>query len=149
MVRSTTSKAVDTGKFYAEMVAGAADDCWIGFAVAAASLTNYLGSDVSGIGYASNGNIYVGGIVESTETAYGAGATIGLAIDTASAVKKFWWAMNGTWQNGDPAAGTGGRVYSTSPSFLAASAADGASIRLNCGQQAFDVFPPTGFSAWG
>jgi hypothetical protein len=146
---STTSKAVDSGLFYAEMIPAASADCRIGFAVASVSLGAVLGADVAGIGYDNDGKIYVGGAVDTTEAAYIAGATIGLAIDTTTGVKKFWWAMNGTWQNGDPATGSGGRTYITTPIYLAASAANGASIALNCGQQAFEFEPPTGFSAWG
>lgn len=148
-VRSTTFKDVDSGKFYAEVVAGAGSDFRVGFAVSTATLSNYLGSDLNGQGYSSDGNLYLNSVAAAVYSSYASGATIGLAIDTASGVKRLWWSLNGVWQGGDPVAGTGGQAYSTTPVFLAASAKSGASLSLNCGQSPFRLDVPSGFAQWG
>lgn len=149
MVRSTTSKSPSSGKFYAEITVNSDTDCRAGNASNVGSLTVALGDDIFGTGYANSGTVYSGGPF-ATYAAYGKFATIGIALDRPAGFGTFWFSRNGVYQSGNPAAGTGGIANgSSNPLFLAASAANGASVTLNCGQLPFYFDPPAGFSAWG
>lgn len=146
-VRSTTSKADDSGKWYAEVVAGSGSNLRIGFCNTGASMSGNLGADNSGVGYDVSGDLYVGNGVVGTLASYSMGDVVGLAVDTAA--QRLWFAKNGVWQNGDPVAGTNGLIYGTGPEFVAAGASGGARCVINTGQDPFRATVPTGFTHWG
>jgi hypothetical protein len=74
------------------------------------------------------------------------GATTMYAADPVA--KLFWYGVNGTWSNGDPASGTGGASLSTlSGSMYPAFQGDGGDkATANFGQVPYIFTAPTGFS---
>jgi hypothetical protein len=79
-----------------------------------------------------------------------------VAVDTTSGTsgnRKCWIGKNGSWLNGDPAAGTGGTWSGLSNSvtwkpYLFGASGSSAIFTLNCGATAFTYTPPSGFSAF-
>jgi len=147
IVRSTTSNATGADKKYAELTARGSADLRIGMATDAASLSQMLGANISGIGYGTDGALVAGGGTVASYSPYGLGDVIGIA--NAAGAKKIWWSLNGVWLNGDPSAGTGGYEYSAFVAYLSAGAANGSGAELNCGQEPFVYAVPSGFSPWG
>jgi hypothetical protein len=108
-----------------------------------------------------NGGDFTGGstgaptAIPTGNVAFTAGDVLMIAVDTTSgtsADRKVWMGKNGTWSNGDPAAGTGGNwsglldTYEWCP-FVFAGAATSV-FTLNCGAVAFTYSPPSGFVAF-
>lgn len=99
----------------------------------------------------SSGCTYVSGAAT-----YTTGDVLMLAVDTTSgtaANRKAWQGKNGTWFNGDPAAGTGGSWHSLSDAvswrpYVFKGNAGNWAFTLNCGASAFSYSPPSGFSAF-
>lgn len=103
----------DGGKYYFEVVADnvASPVNW-GAGVVTRSYAirfsivggHYVGSSVNDFGLWAHGKkITAGGQTGSFPT-ISAGDVIGVAVDTTAG--SIWWAINGTWVEGDPAAGT-------------------------------------------
>lgn len=146
MVRSTTSHAT-TGKYYSEFrILASSGAVAVGQSGAAGNLNAYVGSDTAGLGYAASGSVFFGGAVIATYSTFAAGDVIAAAHDFAAG--KLWFSKNGVWQSGDPEAGTGG-LSIVNTLFLAASAENGDSARINCGQDPFILDVPPGFGPWG
>jgi Concanavalin A-like lectin/glucanases superfamily/SPRY domain len=108
------------------------------------------GGSSGGIGYYTNGNIYINGSATAYGTAVSAGDIIGIAVDMDNG--KIWFSKNGTWQNsGDPAAGTNPGTTGLSgtyyPGFEDAASGTNATFEANFGQRTFTYTPPTGFKA--
>jgi hypothetical protein len=99
----------------------------------------------------SSGCTYVSG-----STSYTTGDVLMLAVDTTSGTassRKAWLGKNGTWFNGDPAAGTGGSWHSLSDAvswrpYVYKGNAGSWVFTLNVGGTAFTYSPPSGFSAF-
>jgi hypothetical protein len=78
-------------------------------------------------------------------TGFSSGAVVGMAIDRDAGLA--WFAVNGTWQFGDPAAGTGGKALPTGALFLATGGpGDVMTLRTSAATQTYA--PPTGFLVW-
>lgn len=142
---------VNTGKWYFEWISDNANTgVSVGIGNAAATLANYVGFDVNGLGYGSGGNKNNG-----SSTAYGSTWTtndvIGCAYDLDNG--KIWWSKNGVWQaSGDPAAGTNpaftGLTGFYAPMFgIDSTAPAGSGGAANFGQRPFSYTPPTGFNS--
>lgn len=99
--------AIATGKFYWEVLAGNATDR-IGVATLHAGLPAVLGADAEGWGHAGDGQVYAGGAGSALGSGFAAGDVVGVALDMDAGA--LWWSVNGVWQSGDPAAGTGAAV---------------------------------------
>lgn len=99
----------------------------------------------------SSGCTYV-----SSATAYNTGDVLMLAVDTTSGTassRKAWFGKNGTWFNGDPAAGTGGSWHSLAAGvdwrpYVYKGNSGSWGFTLNVGNTAFAYSPPSGFSAF-
>lgn len=110
-VRGTTSQS--SGRYYYGLNIGLKSptgDVIVGAANSSASLaTNaYPGIDTNGIGYRSNGAIVYGGSTVATVASWTTGDLIGVAAEAGT--RRFWFAKNNVWQNGDPVTGVGGTV---------------------------------------
>jgi hypothetical protein len=125
----------------------------VGIAKAAATLTNYVGSDAYSWGYHSgDGNKYDNGNTTSYGNSYTSSDVIGVAFDADNG--KLFVSKNGTWQaSGDPVAGTNAAFtgLTSGPYFPATSFITGtggaSSISCNHGQRAFAYTAPSGFKA--
>ena len=102
-VRSLIS--ISSGKWYWEVYIDSGDQSMVGVGSSSVSLSSYLGYHAEGWGYnGATGTKYNGGSSTSFGSTYGAGFTIGVALDMGSG--KIWWSRNGVWQaSGDPATG--------------------------------------------
>ena len=108
------------------------------------------GGSAGGIGYYTNGNIYVNGSASAYGTSVSANDIIGVAVDMDNG--KIWFSKNGTWQNsGDPAAGTNPGTTGLSgtyyPGFEDAASGTNATFEANFGQRAFSYTPPAGYKS--
>ncbi|MGE3690240.1 MAG: hypothetical protein AB7F98_02530 [Novosphingobium sp.] len=123
----------------------------VGFANPSAPLSGaWVGSSTNGVGYFHSGYVtYNWATQDGPYAVASSGSVIGCAIDTASG--KAWWSVDGVWQNGDPAAGTGGFTASGLGNIVhaALSAVDtGAKASANFGASAWAYGPPGGFTGW-
>jgi hypothetical protein len=155
IARSMTSKSA--GKVYFEVTAGArtaaGDYAAIGLATATSVLDepgNLLGTGANDdTAYYADGNVWFSGN-NTPLSAYGVGAIIGCAIDLSAG--KGWFSLNGVFESGDPAAGTGEHFTFTAGASLFASfnflVGGTDTTTANFGATAFNASPPTGFSAW-
>lgn len=144
-VRGTTSHAA-TGQYYSEFFCTSSGNCIVGQAGSLASLSNPIGFDVDGLGYRADGAVRYNNGTIATYAAYATGDVISMAHDFAAG--KLWFAKNGIWQDGSPITGSGG-LDIINTIFLAASAASGDAVTLNCGQDAFVFDPPPDYAPWG
>jgi hypothetical protein len=108
----------------------------------------------------AQGEAFTGGSTAATyisgTLSYTDGDVLMIAVDTTSgtaANRKMWVGKNGVWQNGDPAAGTGGNWHSLSNTadwrpYIFNGSGLARSATLNCGAVAFTYTPPVGFSAF-
>jgi len=145
-----------TGKWYFEAgistSTGATNSTVFGLHDGLAS-TLYCGNSANTYGFAHGGQLYNNSGTVRTLTGYTTGNVVQIAFDADAG--KLWFGVNGTWREGDPAAGT-------SPSFSGLSASaqrffgvstywatpDGNSTGFaNFGQRPFAYTPPTGFKA--
>lgn len=107
------------------------------------------------------GSVFTGGSTGATFIAgsitYTSGDVLLIAVDTTSgtaANRKVWFGKNGTWANGDPAAGTGGCWHSLTdaqswkPFIWRDGTTATSTFTLNCGAVSFTYTPPSGFSAF-
>ena len=105
----------------------------------------------TGAGYRRGGAIYIAGSSVGTVTAVSASDVIGVAIDIDSG--KVWFALNGTWTQGDPGADTSeeGTVTASQTYYPFASSESGAAMKVTLRTTAseFSYSVPTGFTSWG
>jgi hypothetical protein len=140
--RNVRATQAGSGKIYFEVHYDAAN--WhaaVGLADLSATLSDYLGSDVHAFGYFNSGAVLgVGGYGFAS---YTAGDVIGVALDVTAG--KAWFAKNNAWQEGDPAAGTGGiSTAFTYPIVSIDGTGDSVTGRFSAASQSYA--PPTGFS---
>lgn len=145
---------VATGKWYFEMLAnngttpikqvGVSND----YNIRAISGDTSV-SSTGGIGAAwdSRGFLYQTGAPGSYAYSYTTNDIVMVAFDAGSG--KIWFGKNGTWNTGDPAAGTSPAFTASGYSVLSpfVNGEGGGSGSCNFGQRAFDYTPPTGFLA--
>lgn len=156
-VRSTKSQAA--GKYYFETTFTGGDQrLYVGLANSAASLSNYIGSDNNGIGFACNGNTFSSSVVLSGATLAvlpnaANGDVICIAADLSS--KLLWVRINGgNWNNSasaNPATGAGGISFSSmnaGPYFVGASPYTATAIATLNAAGSFAYAIPSGFSAF-
>jgi hypothetical protein len=138
-VRGTTSKS--SGKFYAEvLVGGTPNNNGFGVMTASGSITALMTDTATTLALYNSGYTNRG-----TGTGFSSGAVVGMAIDRDAGLA--WFAVNGTWQFGDPAAGTGGKALPTGALFLATGGpGDVMTLRTSAATQTYA--PPTGFLVW-
>jgi hypothetical protein len=154
---SRSTIGVTTGKWYFEVTAAAIDNGnaeW-GIANQSASVTNYIGSDGNGWGFApqTSGSSYKysGGSAITYGTATGTG-TYACAFD-ADAGKVWFSDKTGAWiDSGNPAAGTNESFSGLTGTLFAALGQYSGSSRttqaqINFGQRPFAYTPPSGFKA--
>tara|TARA_R100000458_G_C8276759_1_gene252165 strand:- start:852 stop:3767 length:2916 start_codon:yes stop_codon:yes gene_type:complete len=153
--------AVNTGKWYCEMIMDANGDA--GFGVGDIFVPQ--SSDVPWPGTGLGGYVYAAdtGKKQTNDGAYANygdswddGDVIGMALDLDNG--KIWWSKNGTWQaSGDPANGTNAAFTDLLTcgssgwySILGASGQCGsyALMNLNTGMKPFNYAPPSGFKPW-
>lgn len=136
---------------------------WTQHGGAEASSFGGLGTAASGligaaVGFATQSIGYAGGygFIANAAWDFGPYATtadasvVGCAIDFAAG--KVWFAVNGAWQNGNPATGAGGSAvtFATAPVFPMFGCENGktSSCTANFGGSAFAYALPAGFTAW-
>jgi len=142
-VRAILAMAV--GKFYWEVLAGHATDR-IGMATIHAGLSAVLGADAEGWGYAGDGQVYTGGAGSALGSGFAAGDVVGVALDMDAGA--LWWAVNGVWQSGDPAAGTGAAVTGlTNALWPAVSKSAAGALTARFAATAWSHAAPAGFAA--
>jgi hypothetical protein len=148
MVRSHFGKS--SGLWYVELkVIGATPSSSIGISPASESNTGQVGA---GIGY-GKGNGVSGhqhnGINDFVSTECVNGDIMMIAIDLTNG--RIWWGRNGSWDAGNPSAGTGAIYTGLSGTFFLAFSnfnATGGCV-LNSGTRPFIYTVPTGFnSGW-
>jgi hypothetical protein len=145
---------VATGKWYFEMLAnngttpikqvGVSND----YDIRAISGDTSV-SSTGGIGAAwdSRGFLYQTGASGSYAYSYTTNDIVMVAFDAGSG--KIWFGKNGTWNTGDPAAGTSPAFTASGYSVLSpfVNGEGGGSGSCNFGQRPFAYTPPTGFLA--
>ena len=134
------------------MLTGASDRFFAGLCTKSVGFDQYVGETTPALGYRGQGGIYVQNNLQvGTGTAYNSGDVVMIAVDLGTL--NVWFGLNGTWNSGDPAAGTSpaGTLASTDTFFPAVSfrsATDQqATIRLVSADLQYTV--PTGYTAWG
>ena len=151
-VRATHSQA--SGKRYYEWTqhGGPEAAAFGGLGTAASQLTGIS------VGFASQSICYAGGygLIANGGWDFSPYATtadasvVGCAIDFAAG--KVWFAVNGAWQNGNPATSAGGSAvtFAANPVFPMFGSENGksSSCTANFGNSAFSYAAPAGFSAW-
>jgi len=143
---------VSSGKWYFEMVAG-------GGGIKQAGVSNdydikQLSGDntpanTGGIGavWDNRGYLYRTGGSDSYAFTYTTNDVVMVAYDFSSG--KVWFGKNGTWNTGDPAAGTSPAFTVSGPTVLLPflNGESGGTGVVNFGQRAFAYTPPSGFKA--
>lgn len=150
-LRATSSKSF--GKWYFETTfttVSASGATILGFANATPSVASayYLGSDLNSLGYFNTGG-WIGnsGSISAFALWTTTPVVIGAAIDLNAG--KVWFAKDGAWQNGDPAAGTGGFTLNVSGALYPA-LSDTADVNAtaNFGATPFAYTAPADFYSW-
>lgn len=130
---------VSSGKWYWEAVPTVYSSAVIvGIANASASLTNYIGVDANGYGYASTGARYNSGSGVAYGSTWGLNDVIGVAFDADAGTLTFY--KNNVSQ-GTAYTGISGLF---SPAF---STGTSTTVAFNFGQRPFSYTPPTGYNA--
>lgn len=138
MVRATIGKS--SGKWYWEYsFSNYPNPITAGIAKAAATLSNYVGSDASGYCYYYNGNKYNNNQAAAYGGTYGPGDVIGVALDMDAGTLTFY--KNGVSQ-GMAFSGLSGTFY---PAVTDNSAVN--FVTANFGATSFKYPVPTGFNA--
>ena len=149
--RATVSGlATDALYFEAAYNGGNAANCGVGLYATTAALTGFAASGTDAAIYFAVGTLWHNGSSD-TLTAYNDAAIIGIAVKKVGGVNTMWVRLNGTWANGDPVAGTGGRTVaglgsSFYPAFCDGTGSGG--FTLNAGRKPFANTIPSGFTAW-
>lgn len=156
-VRATNSAS--SGKKYWELHVDAAPSTTglvIGIANAAASLTQFVGNDTNGMGWAGDGRVILSGAVVTTIQGYVASNTLCFSYNID--ISKIWFRTNGgNWNNDvignqNPATNTGG--ISTAGMAAGPYFAIGEGLNINdaftanFGATAYAQTPPSGFGNW-
>lgn len=146
IARSVAGKT--TGKWYYEVdPATVTGGTCLGVGNSSSDLNNFTGVDLNGIAYYADGATLHNNINISVGTGWNQNNIIGVAINLDTDL--FWVAKDGVWQNGDPAAGTGGRSFAiTGTTYAIIAPGGGAEATVNFGSTAFIYTAPTGFTGW-
>ena len=148
--RTTSTFAVNSGKWYAEFTISAAtgSQTWGVVDIAQVSLTDaYIGQRSYEWGIDGLARTWSNGSNAANYTDFTAGDVIGIALDMDNG--KVWFRDNdGTFlSGGDPAAGTTPDFSGLSGDICFAAQFTGGNVTINCGQSAYTNTPPTGFNA--
>jgi hypothetical protein len=111
------------------------------------AFTTYTGDTLNGWGYMANGRFYNSGALTGKST-FVTGDVISVAFDIDTG--DIWWAKNGVWEEGDPAAGTGAPYSNLSGTIYPAVSLYNLNAALTgiFKEADFNYSIPTGFSAW-
>jgi hypothetical protein len=152
--RGTKSHSV--GKFYFEVTAGGANGIYMsGICKSTDSANQGVNAMTNGVGWRSDGAVYVATALVATLNTYAVGDTIGVAVDLDN--RKIWFRKGaaGNWNNSganDPVAGVGGISFSgvTGAVFAVVEAQliGTTTQKINTGQVPFLGVRPTGFNIW-
>jgi hypothetical protein len=148
--RTTSTFAVNSGKWYAEFTISAAtgSQTWGVVDIAQVSLTDaYIGQRSYEWGIDGLARTWNNGSNAANYTDFSASDVIGIALDMDNG--KVWFRDNdGTFlSGGDPAAGTTPDFSGLSGDICFAAQFTGGNVTINCGQSAYTNAPPTGFNA--
>jgi hypothetical protein len=148
--RTTSTFAVNSGKWYAEFTISAAtgSQTWGVVDIAQVSLSDaYIGQRSYEWGIDGLARTYNNGSNAANYTDFSASDVIGIALDMDNG--KVWFRGNdGTFlSGGDPAAGTTPDFSGLSGDICFAAQFTGGNVTINCGQSAYTNAPPTGFNA--
>jgi len=148
--RTTSTFAVNSGKWYAEFTISAAtgSQTWGVVDIAQVSLSDaYIGQRSYEWGIDGLARTWNNGSNAANYTDFTAGDVIGIALDMDNG--KVWFRDNdGTFlSGGDPAAGTTPDFSGLSGDICFAAQFTGGNVTINCGQSAYTNTPPTGFNA--
>ena len=148
--RTTSTFAVNSGKWYAEFTISAAtgSQTWGVVDIAQVSLSDaYIGQRSYEWGIDGLARTWNNGSNAADYTDFTAGDVIGIALDMDNG--KVWFRDNdGTFlSGGDPAAGTTPDFSGLSGDICFAAQFTGGNVTINCGQSAYTNTPPTGFNA--
>ena len=144
-------KGFSAGKRYGEFVVVSgtgAISVGLSRAGGSADYTSAVGGEAGEFGMLSAGGYLFEAIASGSTTAYGATAVIGLARDHT--LRNIWWSINGVWQTGDPAAGTGSPITyggAFGDMFPAVSVAGDSVVTYNPDASQFAYPMPAGFTA--
>jgi hypothetical protein len=146
------SIAVTSGKYYFEMLANNSNLIQIGvsngYNIRQGSGDNSIPNS-GGIGAAwdSRGFLYYTGNSNAYAYTFTTNDVVMVAFDSSTG--KIWFGKNGTWNTGDPAAGTSPAYTASGYDFLTpfANGESGGSGTTNFGQRAFAYTAPSGFKA--
>ena len=148
--RTTSTFAVNSGKWYAEFTISAASglQAWGVVDIAQVSLSDaYIGQRSYEWGIDGLARTWNNGSNAANYTDFSASDVIGIALDMDNG--KVWFRDNdGTFlSGGDPAAGTTPDFSGLSGDICFAAQFTGGNVTINCGQSAYTNAPPTGFKA--
>ena len=148
--RTTSTFAVNSGKWYAEFTISAAtgSQTWGVVDITQVSLTDaYIGQRSYEWGIDGLARTWNNGSNAANYTDFSASDVIGIALDMDNG--KVWFRDNdGTFlSGGDPAAGTTPDFSGLSGDICFAAQFTGGNVTINCGQSAYTNAPPTGFNA--
>jgi len=144
--------AVTSGKYYFEMTANTTALTQIGvsndYNINQSSGNNSI-SSTGGIGAAwdSRGYLYQAGSAPAYAYTFTTNDVVMVAFDASTG--KIWFGKNGTWNTGDPAAGTSPALTASGYNYLTpfANGESGGGGSVTFGQRPFSYTPPTGFIA--
>lgn len=141
--RATVGKSI--GKFYMEQTVSAVGGLvQLGVMRSTASIANgsYVGFDVNGWGYNSNGNVVNNSSNIATYATYTTADVIGMCFSPS--LGKLWFSKNGVWQSGDPSAESGGITITSAVAWFPAFGGNNSGAAVaNFGRTAFAYAPPT------
>jgi hypothetical protein len=148
--RTTSTFAVNSGKWYAEFTISAASglQAWGVVDIAQVSLSDaYIGQRSYEWGIDGLARTWNNGSNAANYPDFSASDVIGIALDMDNG--KVWFRDNdGTFlSGGDPAAGTTPDFSGLSGDICFAAQFTGGNVTINCGQSAYTNAPPTGFNA--
>lgn len=132
-----------TGKYYFEVYINSnAPHSSIGVGSSSSNPDDrFLGWFWSYDGYYKNPGTYI------AHAGFSTADVISVAVDFDGG--KIWFAQNGTWTQGNPAAGTGAVFTASLGTLYPAIAMDGAgTITARFAAESFSYAPPAGFGAW-
>lgn len=141
---------VSVGDYYAELEVTFEFDEGGGAVIGAGVTTDNPGLSTDGVAWTISGEIYVGGVLDDTQSALSSGDVIMIAVETLTG--KVWLGRNGVWL-GDPDARTGeiatlggGNEFWLSFSLQGSEAAYSCTLRT--AQSQFSYAAPTDFFEW-
>lgn len=150
-IRSITSKAPNSGKFYLEYHLATLNAGSLiqlnGVGYAAASLVTFVGNDVSGWGMSCDARSFHGGS-SATQAGYAQGDVVGLALDTTNSTGSIKFFKNNAAQTTAYTGLTFSAALFAMQSMRVGAANQAPKIKLclRAADQAFS--PPVGYSSW-